>query len=363
MSARPTVRPVLILAGGTGGHVYPALAVAAVLGAQAQPVHWLGGARGIEARLAPAAGIPFTALPGRGLRGTGPGRKLLGPPRLALAVARAWRLIRRLRPRAALGFGGYASGAGGLAARLARCPLLIHEQNAIAGATNRFLSRFALRLLAGFPETFGARTELTGNPVREAFAAVPAPAERYRGRSGPLRLLVTGGSQGALALNEVLPAALARAKHEFEVRHIAGPKHVEATRAAYAEAGVAAEVIGYEEALWDRCAWADLALARAGALTLAEFAVAGLPAVLVPFPAAVDDHQTVNAQVFEAAGAARLLPQIELTPAALAAGLDALAVGGREGLLVMAESARRLAYQDAAERVARAVLEVAEAGQ
>ncbi|MGH8273759.1 MAG: undecaprenyldiphospho-muramoylpentapeptide beta-N-acetylglucosaminyltransferase [Gammaproteobacteria bacterium] len=363
MSARSAARPILILAGGTGGHVYPALAVAAALRAHALPVHWLGGARGIEARLVPAAGIAFTALPGRGLRGTGLGRKLLGGPRLAVAVARAWRLIRRIRPRAALGFGGYASGAGGIAAWLARCPLLIHEQNAIAGTTNKALSRFAVRLLAGFPGVFGVRTELTGNPVREAFAAIPAPKERYRERTGTLRLLVTGGSQGASALNKTLPAALAQAKIRFEVRHVAGPRHEEATRAAYAQAGVATQVIGYEEALWERCAWADFAIARAGALTLAELAAAGLPAVLVPFPAAVDDHQTANARVFEAAGAARLLLQSDLTPESLAGLLNELSAGGREGLLAMAECARNLACPDAAERVARTVLEVAEAGR
>ncbi|MGH7056367.1 MAG: undecaprenyldiphospho-muramoylpentapeptide beta-N-acetylglucosaminyltransferase [Acetobacteraceae bacterium] len=355
-----SARPILILAGGTGGHVFPALAVAAVLRGRGLPVHWLGGAKGIEARLVPAADIPFTALPGKGLRGTGLGRKLLGPPRLAIAVARAWRLIRRIRPRVALGFGGYASGAGGLAARLASCPLVVHEQNAIAGATNRFLARFAARVLMGLPGAFAGNAELVGNPVREAFTTIPAPAERYRGRTGALRLLVTGGSQGALVLNETLPQALARLPGKFEVRHIAGPEHVEFTRAAYTEAGVEAEVIAFENELWTACVWADLAIARAGALTLAELAAAGLPAVLVPFPAAVDDHQTVNARVFADAGAARLLPQSELTGKRLADVLGELAGGGREGLLRMAGCARALARPDAAVRVADAVCAAAE---
>ncbi len=355
-----SARPVLILAGGTGGHVFPALAVAAVLRGRGLPVHWLGGGRGIEVRLVPQAGIPFTALPGKGLRGTGLGRKLLGPPRLAIAVARAWRLIRRIRPRVALGFGGYASGAGGLAARLARCPLVVHEQNAIAGATNRFLAHFAARVLMGLPGAFAGNAELVGNPVREAFTAVPAPAERYRGRTGALRLLVTGGSQGALSLNEAVPGALARLPGKFEVRHIAGPNHLECTRAAYAEAGVTAEVIPFDNELWTACAWADLAIARAGALTLAELAAVGLPAVLVPFPAAVDDHQTANARVFAEAGAARLLPQSRLAAQTLAALLGELAAGGRKGLLAMAGHARGLARPDAAARVADVLLAVAE---
>ncbi|HEX5314145.1 MAG TPA: glycosyltransferase, partial [Gammaproteobacteria bacterium] len=205
-----STRPILILAGGTGGHVIPALAVAEVFRRRSVPVHWLGGATGIEARMVSAAGIPFTALPGRGLRGTGLGRKLLGPPRLIGAVARAWRLIRRLRPRAALGFGGYASGAGGIAAWLARCPLVVHEQNAIAGYTNRALGRFAARLLTGFPDTRGLAGEFVGNPVRGELAGLAPPAERYGGRQGPLHLLVIGGSQGAQILNESVPAALAR---------------------------------------------------------------------------------------------------------------------------------------------------------
>ncbi|MGH8271402.1 MAG: undecaprenyldiphospho-muramoylpentapeptide beta-N-acetylglucosaminyltransferase [Gammaproteobacteria bacterium] len=356
-----SARPVLILAGGTGGHVFPALAVASALQARAVPVHWLGGTYGIETRLVPAAGIPFTALPGRGLRGTGVMRKLLGPPRFAVAVTRAWRLIRRLKPRAALGFGGYASGAGGVAAWIARCPLLIHEQNAIAGTTNRVLARLAVRVFAGLPGGFDKHAEVTGNPVRESFTDVSPPARRYRGRSGALRLLVVGGSQGARVLNETLPQALARCGTQFDVRHLAGPAHMESTRKAYEQAGITAAVSAFENEMWTAYAWADFAIARAGALTLAELAAVGLPAVLVPFPAAVDDHQTANARVFESAGAAWLMAQTALDADSLAALLDRLAASGREGLVEMAERARRLARPDAAARVARAVLEAAEA--
>ena len=354
-----SARPILILAGGTGGHVFPALAVAGVFGEHSVPVHWLGGTSGIESRLVPAAGIAFTALPGRGLRGTGLGRKLLGPPRLVAAVLSAWRLIRRIEPRAAIGFGGYASGAGGLAAWCARCPLVVHEQNAIAGYTNRVLARLAARVLTGFPGTFGKRGEFTGNPVREELTRLAPPAARYRERDGALHLLVIGGSQGARVLNETVPAALARCEGRFEICHLAGPAHVETTSEAYRAAGVDARVEGFSGEMPALYGWADFAIARAGALTLAEFATVGLPAILVPFPAAVDDHQSVNARVFAAEGAARLVPETELDAASLAVMLNEFVVGGRALLGEMAERARRLARPDAAERVARAVLEVA----
>ena len=354
-----SARPVLLLAGGTGGHVFPALAVATVLASRSVPVHWLGGSAGIEARVAPAAGIPFTALPGRGIRGSGIAPMLLGPPRLAAAVVRAWALIRRLRPRAAIGFGGYASGAGGVAAWLAHCPLLVHEQNAVAGFTNRVLARLAERVLTGFPGTLGARGEFVGNPVREEFARVPAPAERYPGRQGALRLLVVGGSQGAQILNRVVPLALARCAQRFEVQHLAGASHLETTRAAYAGTGIEARVESFSTEMAGVCARADLVVARAGALTLAELAAVGVPAILVPFPSAVDDHQTVNARVFVAAGAARLLPQSGLTPESLATVLDELAGAGRPALQDMAERARSLAQPDAAIRIVQAVLDAA----
>ncbi len=353
-------RPVLILAGGTGGHIFPGLAVAEELRRRSVSVHWLGGLQGLEKTLVPAAGIDFTALPGRGVRGSGWQRKLLGGPRLALAVYSALRLIRRLKPQAAIGFGGYASGAGGLAAWLARCPLLIHEQNAIPGTTNRVLARLAKRVLTGFPGAFEGRAQLTGNPVRRAFAELSPPAERLRGRQGPLRLLVIGGSQGAHILNETVPVALTTCGHVFEVHHLSGAAHVDATREAYTKAGIAVHVEAFGQDMASLCAWADFAVARAGALSLAEFAVAGLPSVLVPYPWAADDHQTANARVFETVGAAEVIVQSELTPGRLAHVLNELAQGGREKLLTMAGYAYRLARPDAAARVARAVLEVAE---
>jgi UDP-N-acetylglucosamine--N-acetylmuramyl-(pentapeptide) pyrophosphoryl-undecaprenol N-acetylglucosamine transferase len=353
-------RPVLILAGGTGGHIFPGLAVAEELRLRSIPVHWLGGLQGLEKSLVPAAGIDFTALPGQGVRSSGWKRKLLGGPRLVFAVYSALRLIRRLKPRAAIGFGGYASGAGGLAAWLARCPLVIHEQNAIPGATNRVLARLAKRVLTGFPGAFEGRAQLTGNPVRRAFAELSPPEARLRGRQGPLRLLVIGGSQGARILNETVPVALTTCGQDFEVRHLSGAAHVDATREAYAKAGITAHVEAFGQDMASLCAWADLAVARAGALSLAEFAAAGLPSVLVPYPWAVDDHQTANARVFETVGAAKVIAQSDLTPGRLAHVLAELAEGGREKLLAMAGYAYRLARTDAAARVARAVLEVAE---
>ncbi len=361
-----SARPVLILAGGTGGHVYPALEVARVLGQRMIPVHWLGGGSGIETRLVPAAGIPFIALPGRGIRGTGVLNRLVALPRLVFAVIRAGGIIRCLQPRVVIGFGGYASGAGGLAARLAGYPLVVHEQNAVAGLTNRVLARLGARLLQGFPGAFARDAELTGNPVRESISRIAPPGKRMHGRRGPLRLLVMGGSQGAQALNEVVPAALAMIVPAFEVLHLAGAAQAEATVQRYREAGVGARVRAYESDMSSAYAWADLAIARAGALTLAELCAAGLAAILVPYPTAADDHQSANAEVLVAARAARVLPQSRLTPAALAALLRELTddAGERKRLITMAGHARDLAGPHAGEKVALAVLAVAgEAGR
>jgi len=352
---------VVIMAGGTGGHVFPALAVAQALGARGAAVAWLGTERGLEARLVPAAGLPLHTLPVAGLRGRGVGAWLAAPFRIARAVAAAARLLRSLSPDVVLGMGGYAAGPGGVAAWLLRRPLVIHEQNAIPGLTNRLLAPLARRVLAAFPGAFpeGPKVTVTGNPVRAEIAALPAPAARWAGRTGPTRLLVLGGSQGARALNEALPAALARlpAAARPAVRHQAGPAHAEAVRAAYARVGVAAEVLPFIEDMAAAYAWADLVVARAGALTVAELAAAGVGALLVPYPHAVDDHQRANARWLERAGAAEIVTE-PLEPAALAARLAAL-LAGREALLRRAEAARRAALPDAAERVAAVCLEVA----
>lgn len=360
MSASRDPRPVLVMAGGTGGHVFPGLAAAAALRKRAIPVVWLGAEGGMEATLVPKHGLPFHAIRVGGMRGKGLSRLLATPWILARAVWAALAVLRRERPRCALSMGGYAAGPGGLAATLLGCPLIVHEQNRIPGLTNRVLAKWARRVLTGFPDAFAGRGEWVGNPVREPIASLPPPAERFAGRSGPLRLLVLGGSQGARALNRLLPEAIAKlpAERRPDVWHQCGAKLAEEARAAWAGSGIAARVEPFIADMAAAYAWADLVLCRAGALTIAELTAAGLGALLVPFPHAVDDHQTANARWLVDAGAAELLPEATLDAAVLAARLAALAAD-RPRLLAMAQAARGLAQIDAAARVADACLEVA----
>ncbi|MGD2083748.1 MAG: undecaprenyldiphospho-muramoylpentapeptide beta-N-acetylglucosaminyltransferase [Chromatiales bacterium] len=354
---------VMVMAGGTGGHVFPALAVADRLRTLGAEVFWLGTRHGLEARVVPGAGYEIEWIEIRGLRGKGPTGWLLAPFRLARSMLKAAAVVRRRRPQVVLGVGGFVAGPGGVVSRLMGLPLVIHEQNTVPGMTNRWLSRIATRVLEAFPGTFPAgRGALeTGNPVRADIAAMPPPAERFRDRAaGPRHLLVLGGSQGARALNEAVPHALARlpAARRPLVRHQAGRDKAEATAAIYLEAGVEAQVSAFEEDMAGAYAWADLVICRAGALTIAELAAAGLGAVLVPFPHAVDDHQTRNGRFLTEAGAAELLPEDRLDSAALAERVGAL-LGAPERLLEMAEAARRLARPAAADAVARTCLEVA----
>lgn len=358
-------RPVLILAGGTGGHVYPALEVARLLATRFVPVHWLGGS-GIETRLVPAAGIAFSALPVRGIRGTGTWNRVLTVPKLLLAVAMAWRLILRLRPRVVIGFGGYASGAGGVAAYLARCPLVIHEQNAVAGMTNRMLARFGAPLLEGFPGAFPGKTaRLCGNPVRPAICQLPSPRERLSGRSGPVRILVVGGSQGARALNQMVPACLAKLEPRFDIWHLTGPNDLQGTVDLYKSLGLQAKVAAYEEHMEMAYGWAELVIARAGALTLSEIMVGGVASILIPYPTAADDHQTRNAEYLEANGAARCIPQAQLSPERLGAVILDLTDGQdrREQLLGMAEKAQLKALPNAGQCVVDALLQASVSGE
>jgi UDP-N-acetylglucosamine--N-acetylmuramyl-(pentapeptide) pyrophosphoryl-undecaprenol N-acetylglucosamine transferase len=352
--------PVLIMAGGTGGHVFPALAVARVLREQQRDVIWLGTRRGIEARLVPAAGIPIEWIEIEGLRGRGPGRWLTAPLRLARAVLQALAILRRRRPGVVLGCGGFASGPGGLAAWLTRTPLVIHEQNAIAGMTNRWLARLATQAAEAFAGSLGAHraTVVTGNPVRREIESLAPPAERFGQRGGPLRLFVFGGSQGATALNRLVPRALARlpAGERPAVLHQTGTRDHESTVALYRELGLDADVRAFVDDMAAAYASADLAIGRAGALTVSELAAAGLGALLVPFPAAVDDHQTRNAEVLARAGAAVVQAESGLTEARLAQLLGELLRGGRSGLLAMAEAARGCAMPGAAARLAELCL-------
>ncbi|WP_110676261.1 undecaprenyldiphospho-muramoylpentapeptide beta-N-acetylglucosaminyltransferase [Salinicola sp. RZ23] len=352
---------VLIMAGGTGGHVVPALSLARALRQRGVTVEWLGSPRGIENRLVPAAGLVLHQIDVAGLRGNGLAGWLAIPWRLSRAVMQARRVIRRFDPQLVVGLGGFASGPGGLAARLCGKPLLVHEQNAIAGLTNRALARLATRTYAAFPGAFPAsRAEVVGNPVREEIARLgesPRQAEAMVGR--PLRLLVLGGSLGAQALNERLPAALAARPPESrpEVRHQAGRDKESATQTRYQESGVSAEVSDFIDDMAEAYAWADLIVCRAGALTIAELSAAAKPSLLVPFPHAVDDHQTHNARHLVAAGGAELIQQSELTPQRLTQALDALL--RPDVLAEMAVQARRVAHLDAVERMLEGCMEVA----
>jgi len=347
---------VMIMAGGTGGHIFPGLAVAAELAREGVAVSWLGTPRGLENRLVPDAGFPLDRIEIEGLRGRGALGWLIAPLRVLRAMLQARRIFRRQRPDCVLSMGGYVAGPGGLMARLMGIPLVLHEQNAIAGLTNRWLRPFARRVLSGFPGVLKG-AEHCGNPVRTDIAELPEPTQRYAQRQGPLQLLVVGGSQGALAFARAVPEALALlpADARPQVTHQAG-RQLEPTREAYRAAGVDGQVVEFIDDMAEAWAAADLAICRAGALTVAELAAAGVASLLVPFPAAVDDHQTANARYLSDAGAAWLLPQNEMNPQSLAERLRDLT---RESLAEMAVQARTLARPQATRAVARACLEVA----
>jgi UDP-N-acetylglucosamine--N-acetylmuramyl-(pentapeptide) pyrophosphoryl-undecaprenol N-acetylglucosamine transferase len=348
---------VLIMAGGTGGHIYPGLAVARALREAQVPVSWLGAAGGMETRKVPATGIELDVVEIAGLRGKGLVGWLRLPGRLARAVREASAVFRRRRPACAVSFGGYVAGPGGLAARLRGVPLVVHEQNRIPGLTNRVLARLARTVLQAFPDSFPASVgaQTCGNPVRAEVAALAAPGERWAGRQGPARLLVTGGSQGARALNQLVPEALARrpAADRPRVRHQCGERELEETGARYRELGVDAEVTAFIDDMAAAYGWADLVVCRAGALTVSELAAAGVGAVLVPYPHAVDDHQTANARFLVEAGAAVLLAQAGLTAEGLERALAPLLADRRETLR-LAQAARAVAVPDAAQAVAQA---------
>lgn len=352
--------PVMILAGGTGGHIFPALAVADVLRARNVPVVWLGAEGAMETRLVPEHGIELDTIAISGLRGKGTLALLGAPVRVMRAIRAAGFVLRRRAPRAVVSFGGFAAGPGGMAARLMGTPLLVHEQNRAPGFTNRVLARFSRRVLTGFPGAFPAREEHVGNPVRSVIAALPEPSVRMAGREGPLRVLVLGGSQGARGLNLAVPEALAALKGDvaIDVRHQCGQKmHAEALR-AYADAGVDARVETFITDMAAAYAWADVVVCRSGASTLAELCAAGLGSVLVPFPQAVDDHQTRNAEYLVEHDAAVLLKQGEDLAPRLRDVLRALATDPARRLS-MAMAARTLAKPDAAERIADVILEEA----
>lgn len=340
----------MVMAGGTGGHIFPGIAVAECLCARGWRIVWMGNADGMEARLIPLRGYETVWVRFGALRGKGLIRKLLLPLNLLRGFWQALSALRQVKPDVVLGMGGYVTFPGGMMAALTGRPLVLHEQNSVAGLANRVLAGVADRVLSGFPEVL-KKARWVGNPVRADIVAVAPPQVRFDGRSGPLRLLVVGGSLGATALNDAVPAALARIAPDLRPRvtHQAGAKQMEALRLAYEQAGVEGELLPFIDDMAARYGEADLVVCRAGALTIAELAAVGAASLLVPFPHAVDDHQTGNARFLSERGAAVLIPQDQLNPESLAELITTL---DRPRLLAMAEAARALARPQAAEAVA-----------
>jgi UDP-N-acetylglucosamine--N-acetylmuramyl-(pentapeptide) pyrophosphoryl-undecaprenol N-acetylglucosamine transferase len=350
------VRPVLIMAGGTGGHVFPALAVADELRLRGIPVVWLGTKAGIESRLVPQAGYPIEWMSITGLRGKNTATLLLAPIRLVIACWQALLVLSKRKPCVVLGMGGFASGPGGLVAWLTRKPLIVHEQNAIPGLTNKILARLASVVLQAFPGVF-KRAITTGNPVRQSICDIKKPEERYildrAQHQSNLRLLVIGGSLGAVKLNEVVPLALAEIDSSFrpQIIHQTGLKNIESAKIAYSDAGVDARVEAFIDDMSSVYEWADLVICRAGAMTVFELAAAGIASILVPYPHAVDDHQTHNAHYLKAAGAAIIRQQDDLTASWLVEVINDFSAN-REKLLDMAVAARKLAIPGSAKTIA-----------
>ena len=350
-------RTILVMAGGTGGHIFPALAVADLLRDKGWKVVWLGSKAGMESQLVPQYGFEIEWVRFSGLRGKGLLRVVLLPLNLLIACWQSARAIFRVRPDVVLGMGGYISFPGGIMAVLLARPLVLHEQNSIAGLANKVLARVANRILVAFPNAL-KNSEWTGNPVRREIAQLPAPERRFRDRTGNLKVLVVGGSLGAHALNETVPRALALIPQlqRPEVTHQAGEKHLAMVESGYREAGVTATTLAFIRDMSSAYATADVVICRAGALTVSELAAAGIASVLIPFPSAVDNHQTFNARYLADQSAAVLLPQAEFTPRKLA---DLLLGFTRGKLLDMANRARALGKPDAARIVAEHCMAVA----
>ena len=351
------MRTALVMAGGTGGHIFPGLAVAEELRARGWRVHWLGAPGSMESQLVPPRGFPLETIEFGGVRGKGAKTLLLLPLRLAKAFWQSLQVVRRVRPQVVVGLGGYITFPGGIMSVLLGKPLVLHEQNSIAGMANKLLAAFAARVYSAFPHVL-KKAEWIGNPLREAFLRQPAPEERFAGRSGPLKVLVVGGSLGAKALNDVVPKALALIEPQQRpyVLHQSGAKQIDELHANYAAAGVQAELTPFIEDTADAFAEADLVICRAGASTVTEIAAVGAPAVFVPFPFAVDDHQTTNAKFLVDAGGGWLVPQRDLTPETLAELLRTL---DRAALLQRAVAARQLAKTQATEQMVAACEDLA----
>ncbi len=349
---------ILMMAAGTGGHVFPALAVSEELTKRGAVIHWLGTPSGMENDLVAPTGYPFHAIDMQGLRGKGLGRMLKLPVTLLSATMAAIKVIRGNQIDVVVGFGGYVTAPGGIAARLTKTPLIIHEQNAIAGMSNRYLAKLATKVLQAFENTFASgelasKIETVGNPIRNAISGVAEPSVRYDvNDSSPLKLLVVGGSLGAQVLNETLPKALALIDRPFEVRHQCGRNNEATTQAAYDSEALSTHQFTVQPFIDDMAAaynWADIVVCRAGALTVTEIQNVGIAAIFVPLPSAVDDHQTANARTLTQHQAGILLPQSELTPKRLGDELNTL---DRRACLEMAEKGHALANRQACQRVA-----------
>ena len=355
---------ILVMAGGTGGHVFPALVVAEKLMSANATISWLGTRRGIENDLVPNQGIRIYYLSVEGLRGRGVLPLLKAPFMLLKSLFQAWTILSKFKPQVVLGMGGFASGPGAIAAKLKGIPLIIHEQNSVAGTTNRILFRLANRVMQGFPDTL-IRGEYCGNPVRAEIAAIAPPQERFKNRNGPIRMLVLGGSRGAIALNKLIPQALAILDVGMRpnVIHQTGSQHLTVTEDAYRQQGLdlsdeALDIVPFINKMEDAYAWADFVICRSGALTIAELVSVGLGALLVPFPYAIDDHQTSNGNLLVNSGAAQLTQESDLNPQVLAQYIRSFCESADQRLS-MATAARSLAKNDAADRVAQACLEIA----
>jgi UDP-N-acetylglucosamine--N-acetylmuramyl-(pentapeptide) pyrophosphoryl-undecaprenol N-acetylglucosamine transferase len=350
------VKTILIMAGGTGGHIFPGLAVAHEMRAAGWDVVWMGARGGMEERLVPPRGYRTAWIRAKAARGKGLLQKLLLPANLLFSFWESARLIRRVKPDVVLGLGGYVAFPGGMMASLLNRPLALHEQNAVPGLANRVLSTVSDKVMVAFPGALRS-AEWTGNPVRSEIAAMAPPEDRFQGRTGAMRILVVGGSLGAQALNEALPKALALLSTPVSVVHQSGEKHLEALKKSYRDARVEGELVAFIDDMARRYAEADLVICRAGAVTIAELSAGGMASILVPFPHAVDDHQSANARFLADQGAAILVPQTELSAQKLAGLIGSL---DRVKLLGMAKKARALGKPDAARLVAHRCMEIAQ---
>ena len=351
---------ILIMAGGTGGHVFPALAVADELRSRHVNIQWMGTQKGLEAQLIPAAGYPLNFISVQGLRGKGLLAWLLIPFKLIKAIIEAIRVIQKFKPDVVLGFGGFASGPGGVAARLIGKPLVIHEQNAIPGLTNRVLSNITAYVLAGFPQSFRSSVHALwiGNPVRASIKAITEPEQRMTGREGPINILVLGGSLGARSLNTLVPQAFSLIEVDYKIKHQCGVKHKDNCKKNYQDVNVNAEVVSFIDDMATAYEWADLVICRAGALTIAELSAVGIGSLLIPYPYAVDDHQTHNASALVTIGAAIIMQEDDMTIMSLTEAIQSL-LADHNLLIEMAKNARSLAKPDTVNQIATLCLKVA----